>query len=144
MPRHHRLRYAVLTAVTAGALLVPASAAFASDENPTPSTKASESDNPTEAMKKAADAKAEAAKRAGMSKESSAEEIRKGEAARKAEALKRAGAADAVPRGGVAAGEAPAGNTDMTTLVGSATGALLLAGAGTLVLRRRSAERHNV
>lgn len=142
MPRHHRLRFAVLTAVTAGALLVPAAAAFASDGNPTPSAKASEDEKTADAMKRAAAAKNEAAKRARMSKQSADKEMREAEA-RKAEAAKRAGAADAAPRGGVAAGEAPAGNTNMTTLVGSATGALLLAGAGTLVLRRRSAERHN-
>ncbi len=45
------------------------------------------------------------------------------------------------PRGGVAAGERPAGSGDNSTalLAGSTAGAALLAGAGTFVLRRRSA-----
>ncbi|MYX74160.1 hypothetical protein [Streptomyces sp. SID3915] len=51
--------------------------------------------------------------------------------------------AGAVPRGGVDAGERPAGSTDATALYGSAAGAILLAGAGTLVVRRRSAAQRN-
>ncbi|SCE19300.1 hypothetical protein GA0115239_13084, partial [Streptomyces sp. BpilaLS-43] len=47
------------------------------------------------------------------------------------------------PRGGVDAGERPAGSTDATALYGSAAGAILLAGAGTLVVRRRSAAQRN-
>ncbi|MFD5200490.1 hypothetical protein ACFWM7_10130, partial [Streptomyces sp. NPDC058375] len=49
------------------------------------------------------------------------------------------------PRGGVAAGERAAGSGDNSTavLAGSVAGAALLAGAGTLVLRRRSAAGHN-
>lgn len=45
------------------------------------------------------------------------------------------------PRGGVAAGERPAGSGDNSTavLAGSVAGTALLAGVGTIVLRRRSA-----
>ncbi|MEV7679154.1 hypothetical protein AB0O64_11450 [Streptomyces sp. NPDC088341] len=148
MPRHNRLRSAVLTAVAAGALLVPVSAAVASDKTPAPSASASVTERPTTADKdaerkraeaaKAEAARAEAAKRAGTSKDLSPEEIRKAEAA-------KAASVGNAPRGGVDAGEAPAaGNTGVTTLVGSAAGALLLAGAGTFVLRRRSAERRDI
>ncbi|MEU5718734.1 LPXTG cell wall anchor domain-containing protein [Streptomyces sp. NPDC020403] len=49
-----------------------------------------------------------------------------------------------MPRGGVAAGERPVADTgSATALYGSAAGAVLLAGAGTIVLRRRSATHHN-
>ncbi|KAB2588762.1 hypothetical protein F5983_30835, partial [Streptomyces arboris] len=57
------------------------------------------------------------------------------------EAPREATPAPAVaPRGGVAAGERPAGTGDNSTtaLAGSVAGAALLAGAGTLVLRRRN------
>ncbi|MDQ0779288.1 hypothetical protein QF026_007754 [Streptomyces aurantiacus] len=118
MSRHHTLRLAVLTAVAAGAMLVPVSAAVADD--PTPTQTASPSDDgPTLKEKTAADKKA-----------------------KELEARKAAAGKD-LPRGGVAAGEAPADDNGVTTLAGSAAGALLLAGAGTYVLRRRSAARHN-
>ncbi|WP_031085484.1 hypothetical protein [Streptomyces sp. NRRL WC-3549] len=51
--------------------------------------------------------------------------------------------AGTVPRGGVDAGERPAGDSGGTALYGSAAGAVLLAGAGTYVLRRRSAAQRN-
>ncbi|MGW6744947.1 hypothetical protein ACWGDX_30130 [Streptomyces sp. NPDC055025] len=138
MPRHNRLRLAVLTAVAAGTLLVPVSAAVASDKTPAPSAPASVTEQPTEADKDAERKKAEDAKRAGISEDLSPEEIRKAEAA-------KAASIGNAPRGGVDAGEAPAaGDTGVTTLIGSATGALLLAGAGTFVLRRRSAGRRDI
>ncbi len=120
MSRHHTLRLAVLTAVAAGAMLVPASAAVADDPTPTPKESASASDEGLTAKEKAA-----ADKRT-----------------KEQEAMKAADGKD-LPRGGVAAGEAPADDNGVTTLAGSAAGALLLAGAGTYVLRRRSAARHN-
>ncbi|MFF3753483.1 hypothetical protein ACFYYH_23925 [Streptomyces sp. NPDC002018] len=126
MSRRHRLRLAVLTAVAAGTMLAPVSAAVASDRTPAPSAPAAQ--RPTTADETADRKRAEAAKAT---------------AARRAEAAKRAAIADTAPRGGVAAGEAPAGNTGITTLVGPVTGALLLAGAGTFVLRRRAAERRD-
>ncbi|WP_405848815.1 sortase-dependent protein [Streptomyces sp. NBC_01518] len=118
------LRIAVLTGVAAGALLVPATAAFATDATPTPGATA-----PTSADKEAlAKKKAEGAR---TSKEA--------EAKKAAEAQKTGG--KGYPRGGVAAGEAPAQDDNTGTLIGSATGALLLAGAGTYVLRRRTTAR---
>ena len=116
------LRLAVLTGVAAGALLVPASAAFATDSTPTPgATDLTPADKEVLEKKKAEDART----------------LKEAEA-RKAQEAKKAGLE--YPRGGVAAGEAPAGD-NTGTLIGSATGALLLAGAGTFVVRRRSAAR---
>ncbi|MGW0790576.1 hypothetical protein ACWD04_20595 [Streptomyces sp. NPDC002911] len=52
--------------------------------------------------------------------------------------------AGTMPRGGVAAGERPAGEAGDTALYGSAAGAALLAGVGgAFVLRRRSAAQRN-
>jgi hypothetical protein len=118
MSRHHTLRLAVLTAVAAGAMLVPVSAAVADD--PTPTQTARPSDEGLTVKEKAA-----------------ADKRTKEMEARKAADSKE------LPRGGVAAGEAPADDDGVTTLAGSAAGALLLAGAGTYILRRRSAARHN-
>ncbi|MEV8426089.1 LPXTG cell wall anchor domain-containing protein [Streptomyces niveus] len=131
MSHRHRLRLVVLPALVAGAMLVPVTAAVASDGKPTPS--ASETGKTTaEKEKEDAAKKAEALKRAS------------GEGISKEEAAKKAAAAKEVPRGGVAAGEAPATDSGATTLVGSAAGALLLAGAGTYVVRRRSAARREI
>ncbi|MFL5993347.1 MAG: sortase-dependent protein [Streptomyces sp.] len=117
------LRIAVLTGVAAGALLVPATAAFATDPTPSPgATDSTPADKEALAKKKAEDAKT----------------LKEAEA-RKAEAQKTGG--KDYPRGGVAAGEAPAKDDNTGTLIGSATGALLLAGAGTYVLRRRTTAR---
>ncbi|MFC4500631.1 MULTISPECIES: sortase-dependent protein [Streptomyces] len=119
------LRIAVLTGVAAGALLVPATAAFATDATPTPAASdATPAGKEALAKKKAEDAT--------MLKEAEA---------RKAAEAQKAGGKN-YPRGGVAAGEAPAQDDNNTgTLIGSATGALLLAGAGTYVLRRRTTAR---
>ncbi|MFH8468352.1 hypothetical protein [Streptomyces sp. NPDC017991] len=118
------LRIAVLTGVAAGALLVPATAAFATDPTPTPgATDSTSADKEALAKKKAEDART----------------LKEAEARKAAEAQK-AGGKD-YPRGGVAAGEAPAQDDNTGTLIGSATGALLLAGAGTYVLRRRTTAR---
>ena len=120
------LRIAVLTGVAAGALLVPATAAFATEPTPTPgATDLTPADREALAKKKAEDALA-----------------LKEAAAKKAEAAKAASGKD-YPRGGVAAGEAPAQDDNTGTLIGSATGALLLAGAGTYVLRRRTTARRD-
>ncbi|MGW1714411.1 sortase-dependent protein [Streptomyces sp. NPDC002156] len=116
------LRIAVLTGVAAGALLVPASAAFATDSTPTPSASdLTPADKEALAKKKAEDARA--LKEAEALKAQEAQKLGKG-----------------YPRGAVAAGEAPAGD-NTGTLIGSATGALLLAGAGTYVVRRRTTAR---
>ncbi|WP_330291419.1 sortase-dependent protein [Streptomyces sp. NBC_00576] len=120
------LRIAVLTGVAAGALLVPATAAFATDPTPTPgASDATPADKEALAKKKAEDART----------------LKEAEARKAAEAQK-AGGKD-FPRGGVAAGEAPAQDDNTGTLIGSATGALLLAGAGTYVLRRRTTARRD-
>ncbi|MFF2999516.1 sortase-dependent protein [Streptomyces sp. NPDC057950] len=118
------LRIAVLTGVAAGALLVPATAAFATDQTPTPgATDSTSADKEAVAKKKAEDART----------------LKEAEA-RKAAESQKAGGKD-YPRGGVAAGEAPAQDDNTGTLIGSATGALLLAGVGTYILRRRTTAR---
>ncbi|CAM5661398.1 hypothetical protein [Streptomyces badius] len=139
-PSRTTLRAAVLAAVAAGAVLVPSAAAFA-DASPRPSAPAEVTLSP-ERSKAAAEAPKEAAP---------AVTPRGGVAAgdRPAPAPKEAAPAEpapaVTPRGGVAAGERPVGSGDNSTalLAGSAAGAALLAGAGTLVLRRRSAAGRN-
>ncbi|MYS22316.1 colicin import membrane protein [Streptomyces sp. DvalAA-14] len=130
MSRHLRLRLAVLTAVAVGAMLVPAAEAVADS---TPSPVPSATTDKTTAAPSARD-KAVADKQAAAAKAA-------------AQAKAKAVAGKTAPRGAVAAGEEPIahnGNDNgVTALVGSATGALLLAGAGTYVLRRRSAVRHD-
>ena len=120
------LRIAVLTGVAAGALLVPATAAFATDPTPSPgATDSTSADKEALAKKQAEDAKT----------------LKEAEARKAMEAQKTGG--KGYPRGGVAAGEAPAKDDNTGTLIGSATGALLLAGAGTYVLRRRTTARRD-
>ncbi|MFI5481076.1 hypothetical protein ACIBAB_18360 [Streptomyces rubiginosohelvolus] len=142
-PSRTTLRAAVLAAVAAGAVLVP-SAAFA-DASPKPSAPVEATPSP-ERSEAAAEAPSEAPQDAAP-----AVTPRGGVAAgdRPAPAPKQAAPAEAAPsvtpRGGVAAGERQAGNGDNSTtlLAGSAAGTALLAGAGTIVLRRRSAAGHN-
>lgn len=137
MSHRHRSRLVVLSAVAAGAMLLPVSTAVAAGNASTqPASVADES--PKE---KAAEEKEAAAKKATDDKR--AEAAKRGADA-KAEAAKKAAAADQAPRGGVAAGEVPAEDTGTAPLVGSAVGVLLLVGAGTQVMRRRSARRHTV
>ncbi|MFD4022618.1 hypothetical protein ACFWRV_03745 [Streptomyces sp. NPDC058576] len=134
------LRAAVLAAVAAGAVLVPSAAAFA-DASPKPSEAAPAAPSP------------ERSEAAGEAPKAAAPVVtpRGGVAAgdRPAPAAKETAPEEAAPavtpRGGVAAGERPAGSGDNSTavLAGSAAGAALLAGAGTLVLRRRSGAGHN-
>ncbi|MER6998516.1 sortase-dependent protein [Streptomyces sp. NPDC000410] len=110
------LRTAFLTAAVAGALLVPTAAATAAfaDEKPSPAPSAPVSDK--DAAEKEAAARKEKEKRDAS------------------------GAFRETPRGGVAAGERPVANAgdNTATLVGSAAGVALLAGVGTIVLRRRA------
>ncbi|MGW4227818.1 hypothetical protein ACWEF9_00775 [Streptomyces sp. NPDC004980] len=122
------LRAAVLTAVVAaGAVLLPSAAAFADDSvrpKPTPEVStpatAEPSPVPTEAGTGA--------------------DARPTSAPVPAESVP----AGTLPRGGVAAGERAAEESgSATALYGSAAGAVLLAGAGTFVLRRRSAAHRN-
>ncbi|MFJ1805189.1 MULTISPECIES: sortase-dependent protein [unclassified Streptomyces] len=126
MSRRLTLRLAVLSALAGGALLAPATAAVADD--PTPAASATTAEDSAVAKRKAEADKAAKAKEAK-------------------EAARKAGADNQLPRGGVAAGEAvtEAGNsgTGTAALAGSAAGALLLAGAGTFVVRRRTTARRN-
>ncbi|MEV8456030.1 hypothetical protein AB0467_15505 [Streptomyces sp. NPDC052095] len=145
---HRLLRTAVLAAVAAGAVLAPSAAAFA-DTTPKPATPSVEpSAVPSKERARAAAAEAAAGQsaspsvmpRGGVAAGESPTPVPARTAT--AEPTVRDGAA---PRGGVDAGERPAGTSGDSTpaLAGSAAGALLLAGAGTFVLRRRSAARQN-
>ncbi|MER7696010.1 hypothetical protein [Streptomyces sp. NPDC096095] len=128
------VRAAVLAAVAAGAVLIPSTAAFA-DASPKP---AEPTVTDLSKSKAAEDASAETSRPAVTP--------RGGVAAGEGPAPAPKEAAPAVtPRGGVAAGERPAGGGANSTapLAGSVAGAALLAGAGTIVLRRRSAAGHN-
>ncbi|MBM7440218.1 hypothetical protein [Streptomyces sp. HB132] len=110
------LRTAVLAAVGLGAVLLPSGVAVA-DDTPTP-VPAERTETPTTAP----------------------------EGAERSEAPTSAPAvsvpAGPMPRGGVDAGESPAAEAGGTALYGSAAGAVLLAGAGAFVMRRRSAQRN--
>ncbi|MFD9075204.1 hypothetical protein [Streptomyces lasiicapitis] len=146
---------AVATAVAGGVLAAPAATAFANDATPKPKPTVSKPSD-EDAVKEKRDAAEEAKKegrpsvappRGGVAagdkpvvredtkptpKPVSPEERKKVAADRAAQA----------PKGGVAAGERPASGGDGTaTLVGSAAGIALLAGASTIVLRRRAAGR---
>ncbi|MFD3519824.1 hypothetical protein [Streptomyces sp. NPDC058653] len=145
MSHRHRLSLAVLPAVVAGAMFVPVSAAVASEAAQTPVT--SVADEPptdkTAEEKKAADAEkaAEDQKTLEMKK---AEDAKKAKAGVISEEDAKKAKAGQYPKGPVAAGEAPAADGGSATLVGSAAGALLLAGAGTFVVRRRSVGRRGI
>ncbi|SHI25247.1 hypothetical protein [Streptomyces sp. 3214.6] len=130
MPRRLTLRFAVLTAVAASALLAPAGAALA--DGPTPSASAVMGTDDSDAAKEKEDLAKKLEEDAAQKRKAAAvDEARKGEAEKR------------MPRGGVDAGEAVVedGGTSTTALAGSAAGALLLAGAGTVVIRRRAAGR---
>ncbi|MFH9684859.1 hypothetical protein ACH4LE_00735 [Streptomyces sp. NPDC017413] len=153
-PSRRTLRAAVLAAVAAGAVLVPSAAAFA-DASPKPSEPTvadlseskppvvdlSESKPPVVDLseRKAADDAAKDGARPAVTPRGG---VAAGEGPAPAPAPAAKEAAPVVtPRGGVAAGERPAGSGDNSTavLAGSAAGTALLAGVGTIVLRRRSA-----
>ncbi|MEU6045868.1 hypothetical protein ABZ843_20350 [Streptomyces fimicarius] len=135
------LRAAVLAAVAAGAVLVP-SAAFA-DASPKPSEPAAVTTPSPERSEAAAEAPRDAAAPSAVPRGGVAAGDRPAPAPK--EAVPAEAAPSVTPRGGVAAGERPAGSGDNSAavLAGSVAGAALLAGAGTLVLRRRSAAGHN-
>ncbi|MFC9245696.1 hypothetical protein ACFT7S_17245 [Streptomyces sp. NPDC057136] len=108
------LRTAVLTAVAAGAVLLPTAAAVA-DGTPTPVPSASvATPSPTSEGTDPSPTPTPALAEPGT-----------------------------MPRGGVDAGERPVQGAHDTTLYGSAAGAVLLAGACALVLRSRSAAQRN-
>ncbi|MFF9687076.1 hypothetical protein [Streptomyces sp. NPDC014623] len=113
------LRTAVLAVAGLGAVLLPATAAVA-DATPAPA--------PTELT-------------ASPSATPAPERAEPTEAATPVPA--ESVPAGTVPRGGVDAGERPARDAAGTALYGSAAGAAVLAGAGVLVLRRRSTAQRN-
>uniref|UniRef100_A0AAU3H7K8 Tat pathway signal sequence domain protein n=1 Tax=Streptomyces sp. NBC_01401 TaxID=2903854 RepID=A0AAU3H7K8_9ACTN len=112
------LRTAVLAAVGLGAVLLPSAAAVADDATPTP-VPAERTESPSAARQDAKPSEAPTPV--------PADSVPAGK----------------MPRGGVDAGERPAQGAGDTALYGSAAGAVLLAGAGVLVMRRRSAAQRN-
>lgn len=133
------LRTVVLAAVAAGAVCVPATSAFA-DSSPTAAPASpSQSAKPTEAPSKAPSTEAPSSAPSVVPSDAPRGGVAAGD--RTAPAVRPA----TVPRGGVAAGERPAGTSGDNTaaVMGSAVAALLVAGAGTVVLRRRSTGRSN-
>ncbi|MFD9861013.1 hypothetical protein [Streptomyces alboflavus] len=137
------------TAVAGGVLAAPSATAFASDTPPKPKPTVSEP-APEDVVKKkraAEDAKQKApgaVPRGGVAAGDKPETpaVREAKPTPKPvsdEARKRLAQP---PKGGVAAGERPESGSDNTaTLIGSAAGIGLLAGASTMVLRRRAAVR---
>lgn len=121
MPLRTSLRTALLTAVALGAVCVPATAAVA-DSSPKPV-----------ATPSAAPA------------EPSPSVSVPGEEPTAVPSTPSDATPTVVPRGGVAAGEEPSGSSDgalsTATLTSAGVAALLVAGAGTVVLRRRAARR---
>ncbi|MFC9948474.1 hypothetical protein [Streptomyces pratensis] len=123
------LRTAVLAAVGLGAVLLPSATAVADGtptavpaertESPSPAAAPEGAESPSPAP--------EGAEPAEIATPVPAESVPAG----------------TMPRGGVDAGERPAGEADGTALYGSAAGAVLLAGAGFVVMRRRSAAQRN-
>lgn len=132
------LRTAVLAAAAAAAVLVPSTAAFA-DPTPRPSAPAESAPEVSPERAKAAKA-AEAAPTGARPSVAPRGGVAAGDRPAPAAPREAATAPAVTPRGGVAAGERPAGTGDngTTALAGSVAGAALLAGAGTLVLRRRN------
>ncbi|WP_433571462.1 hypothetical protein [Streptomyces sp. CA-251247] len=131
----HRLSLralAVATAATA-AVIVPAGGAFA-DSTPAPAKPAADR---TAQPVREAPTPAPAEKGPGRLPRGGVDAGDK-----PAPAQERAGR---LPRGGVDAGEQPAGSGsgNSTALAGSAAGVALLAGAGAVVIRRRTAGRHH-
>ncbi|MZD10077.1 hypothetical protein GTW43_34110 [Streptomyces sp. SID5785] len=122
----HRLslRTAATAAVVTAAVLAPAGTALASGGTPTPVPSRTASQEPSAVPSQ------KPAEQASPAPARSAAEGRRGEAT----------PAPRAPRGGVAAGERPATDDAGTSpaLVGSLSAAALLAGAGTVVLRRRA------
>ncbi|MER5460695.1 hypothetical protein ABT010_08385 [Streptomyces sp. NPDC002668] len=132
----HRLslRALVVATAVAGAVIVPSTAAFA-DTTPTP---------------RATEPAPEPTRGSGIVTAPPQERMpsavpRGGVAAGDKPAPARGGKRAAAPRGGVNAGERPAGSAsgNTTALAGSAAALALVVGAGTFVVRRRSASHRN-
>ncbi|MFE4454915.1 hypothetical protein [Streptomyces sp. NPDC056796] len=131
------LRTAFLATAAIGAVLLPSAAAVADGPSAVPAER-TESPSAAPAPGKATEAPSPAPAEATEPPSP----VPAGESATPAPVPAEDVPAGTVPRGGVAAGERPAENGS-TALYGSAAGAVLLAGAGVLVLRRRSAAHVN-
>lgn len=130
MSHRSTLRATVLVAFAAGAVLVPSAAAFTTD-SPKPTAPSTEQPTPRPA-ESAPTTASPAPPTAPPAAVPSAVPSEVGQQPTRA------------PRGGVAAGEQPAGSEGGSgALYGSAACAVLMAGAGTIVLRRRSAAQRN-
>ncbi|QDQ10142.1 hypothetical protein [Streptomyces spectabilis] len=150
-PHARPLRAAfVASAVAAGVLASPAATAFASESTPKPTAGV---DTPAPEVSKESVAKKRAAREEAL-RDAKRKHVapRGGVAAGDKPVVKESGTAApeparkkpaVAPRGGVAAGERPAegGGDNTPALIGSAAGIALVAGASTLVLRRRATGR---
>ncbi|MFJ4840463.1 hypothetical protein [Streptomyces sp. NPDC088746] len=134
------LRTAVLATVGLGAVLLPSTVAVA-DATPTRAAAERSATSTPEAAERSATPTPGTAERGATPTPApqGAEPTEMAATPVPAEAVP----AGTVPRGGVDAGERPAQGAGDTALYGSAAGAVLLAGAGVLVLRRRSAAQRN-
>lgn len=146
MPLRSSLRTVVLAAVAVGAVCVPATSAFADSSAAPTSTPASRGGEPSaapSATPTVAPSEARRERAAAMASEAPRGGVAAGDSPTPT-AVPSVRMSSA-PRGGVAAGERPSGTSgdNTTAVMGSATAALLVAGAGTVVLRRRSAGRRN-
>ncbi|MEU6394566.1 hypothetical protein [Streptomyces sp. NPDC046939] len=144
-PRRSAVRTAVVTAAVTAGVLAPAGAALASDTTPkpvasdAPAAEKADKASPVPATREDEVArKRAAAEEAEKADKTSPVPVKSGSD----EARKRAAAAQA-PRGAVAAGERPVTDdgTDVTALATSLSAAALLAGAGTVALRRRASRQ---
>ncbi|MGW6457004.1 hypothetical protein ACWF94_13970 [Streptomyces sp. NPDC055078] len=155
----HRLSLRALFVATAavGAAIVPAAGAFAeSSPTPVPPRVERKTVSPSDGGAKPSDGvvkeRADLARGSGegvrvIPRGGVAAGDKPSPARERAAKVVRLGDA-AVPRGGVAAGERPtegstAGTGNTAAVVGSAAGFALLAGVGTVVIRRRAAVRHH-
>ncbi|MFC5850694.1 hypothetical protein ACFPZI_02245 [Streptomyces chlorus] len=134
------MRTALVTGALAAGVLAPAGVALAATTTATtPAAAASTTVAPApgDATPEPAEDRADVAASASAVPEVEEERKRRAE-----EAGKPGGGATVMPRGGVAAGERPGtGSSNTPVALGSMAGAVaLLAGAGTVVYRRRSTQ----
>lgn len=144
-PRRSVVRTAAVAAAVTAGVLAPAGAALASDTTPKPvASEAAAAEKADKASPAPATRDEEVArKRAAAEKAERADKASPVPAAPGSDEARKRAAAAAAPRGGVAAGERPVsdGGTGSTGLVTSLSAAALLAGAGTVALRRRASHQ---
>ncbi|WP_329114235.1 sortase-dependent protein [Streptomyces sp. NBC_01353] len=148
MPSHRRpsrrsltLRTAAFTTAVIGGVLLPSTSAFASDG---PSAAPSDSTvRPTAAADATPDSRSD--KPQATPAPTSPEKERDTGDTEPRPVPDRTSGEVAAPRGGVAAGERPADRSgdNTTAIAGSVAGAAILAGAGSVMLRRRGAAHRN-